>query len=336
MHPLAQTLLDAHTRQLLQQLSTEQLQQTVPSEITAVISAIADRPIVTLVDLDALKRLLRQQILQRPAPDLLRQINLDLARHLLALPLQRQTRVADLVASGHIETLIDRLLDLEDLRRDVVNAVLASPVYSDVLSDLLYNGIRDYLLEDNILTKKVPGMSSLMKLGKGMVNRMGGLEEGIERTIKQTIAKNLRASLELSEQLIEKACKGPRLRQTLLEAWTKARGLSLDKFTAYVGERELVDTESMLHTFWEDVRQTPYASTLLNAIVDAIAASLAELTLAQTLAQLDLDVAAIGTEVLACIEPALAQLRQSGHLEQRLRAHLSLFYASPEVTQLLS
>ncbi len=335
MHPLAQTLLDAHTRQLLQQLSTEQLQQTVPSEIDALVTALADHPLATLVDLEALKRLLRQQVLQQPATELLRQTSLDLARRLLALPLQGQTRAADLINSRHVESLIDRLLDLEDLRRDVVNAVLASPVYSDVLSDLLYNGIRDYLLEDNILTKKVPGMSSLMKLGKGMVNRMGGLEEGIERTIKQTIAKNLRASLELSEQLIEKACKGPRLRQALIEAWKKARDLNLDSFIAYIGERELIDAESILNTFWEDVRQTPYAAALLDAIVDALADSLGSLPLAQVLTRQALDVATIGREILACIEPALTQLRQSGHLEQRLRAHLSLFYASPEVAQLL-
>ncbi len=334
MHPLAARLLDAHVQHTLQELQVERLQAHLAEEIALGLQHLQEQKLKTLHAREPIKRGLQDLLLDRPSAPLINTLALALGRELLAHPLQKQTCPGDLINADEAERLIDRLLDLEDLRRDLVKAVLASPVYSDLLSDLLYNGIRDYLLEDNILTKKVPGMSSLMKLGKGMVNRVGGLEEGIERTIKQTIAKNLRSSLELSEQLLEKAFRGARLRQALIEAWQKVSRTPLEQVTRYVGERELVDAQSIALTLWEHARQTPYAHTLLDAIVDSIARQLDEMSVQQLVEGLAIDLPKLAQELLAVVEPLLRQLHQSGHLEARVRAHLHDFYASAAATAL--
>ena len=54
--------------------------------------------------------------------------------------------VEDIVAPDCYQQVADKIVDLERLRDDLVEEILTSSVYSDLISDVLYNGIKGFWL----------------------------------------------------------------------------------------------------------------------------------------------------------------------------------------------
>ena len=107
-----------------------------------------------------------------------------LATVALQNPLNKTTSLEELLNAREYDRIVDHVIELEDLRRQIVRAVLQNPSVVQLISDLIYHGVKSYLVDENALTKKVPGMSSLMKMGKGVMERMGSLDAALENTLK--------------------------------------------------------------------------------------------------------------------------------------------------------
>ena len=335
MHSKAQSLMKAHTEFLLARCSVQELPATLQTEITLLIAHLSQRKLHELVDHAQVLRLLQQELLQRqPAPGLRNQLKASIQR-LLHNPILNQTEIGMILGDEDAERVMNTLLKHEDLRKDIVHSLLASPVYSDVLSDLLYHSIKDYLLEENVLTKKVPGMASLMKIGKGMVERMGNLEESFEKTIKQYIRKNIRASVELSEQLIDKAFQGPRLREALRDALGQLRQQKIALIGQHIQSHDIEEGEEILNSLWNRWRETPTASAVLEDLVQHWFELHTDQTLGQLLAELDFDILDFSRELEAAASPVISLLRDNGYLQSRIESHLQPFYASDAVHALL-
>lgn len=335
MHPKAQLIMNAHTEFLLARCSGQELSTTLQTEINLLIAHLSLRKLHELVDHSQVLKLLQQEILQRQLSQGLRhQLNASIQR-LIRNPVLNQTEIGAIVGEQESDRTIETLLAHQDLRKEIVHSLLASPVYSDVLSDLLYHSIKDYLLEENVLTKKVPGMASLMKIGKGMVERMGNLEESFEKTIKQYIRKNIRASVELSEQLIDKAFQGPRLREALRDAMGKLRTKKISALSQHVHDHDLDEAEDILNTVWNHWRQTPIASAVLEDLVQHWFELHTDQTLGHLLIEVDFDVPGFSRELEAAASPVISLLRDNGYLQSRIESHLQPFYASEAMQMLL-
>lgn len=336
MHAKAAALLDAHVRHSLNQLTGPALASLVQSEIQTFFTQMGDRPVSQWVDEVTVRDFLLRNVFARELTPGLRGQLRHLLTQGLASPLHEGAQLETLLNVREVELIIDRALDLEELRREIVHAVLDSPVYSDVLSDLLYHSIKEYLLEENVLTKKVPGMSSLMKIGKGVVGRMGGLEETLEKTIKHYIKQNIRATVELSEQLIEKAFQGPKIREICRDAWGKIKTTQISDATRYIDIKDVEDAEDIANTIWNHVRQTEYAKQLLTEMVHIWFDANGDRPLTLLVQDLGYDADRLCAETLTTITPIAAILLESGYIEQRLRAHLESFYASAAVAEILA
>ena len=68
-----------------------------------------------------------------------------------------------------------------------------------IQSDIVYQALSDYLVNENPLAKKVPGVSSLMKMGKGLMESTGG-NAAIESALKSYLHKNTQKIVDISER----------------------------------------------------------------------------------------------------------------------------------------
>lgn len=336
MHPTAAALLDAHTRHVLNQLSGERFALLVRDEIDSYCNWAATQPIDGIVNEVQVRDFLVRNLLDVDLSASLRGQIRSLVQRALQSPLNENTAVEELLNVRDYDLIVARLISLEDLRRDLVRAVLSNPTYSDFLSDLLYQGIKDYLLEENVLAKKVPGMSSLVKMGKGVIGKMGNLDNALENTLKSYIQRNIRATVDMSERLIERALEAPKLQAIARHYWSRIKTVKLSEATRYVGRDDVDDSADIVHAVWNHLRQTEYARQLSTELVHAWFEEYGQRPLLAVLDDLGLDRNRLALEAWQLLLPFVEAIRASGHLEARVRAHLEPFYQSDAVAAMLA
>lgn len=334
MHATAQALLDAHTRHVMQQLSESRLDALVEAETAAFCDWLAARPVTALADAARVRDFLLRNVFDiAPGERLLEQIG-TLAARALQSPLNARTRVDALLSAADYELIAERLIAMEDTRRELVHAVMQNREITHLISDIVYSGIKNYVAENSNIAKKVPGMSSLMKVGKGVMERMG-TDSMVDNALRNYVRHNTRATMEMSERLVLNALEAHKLKTASRHLWQKGHALHLDKVTRHVRAEQVQEVVRIGARLWNHFRQTAYARELLGELVTAWFERWGNDSVLRVLEDIGLDRQRLTEEVRLFLQPLVAELRRSGHLEARVRAHLETFYGSPEVATLL-
>lgn len=335
MHATAQILLDAHTRHVMKQLSGSALADLLDEEAGGFWDWLAVRPVKSVVDEVRVRDFLLSNVFDiAPSEQLLTQIG-SIATRALKSPLNSQTRLEELLNVREYDLIVDRLIELEDVRRQIVHAVMQNPAVTQLISDLVYNGVKNYMVEDGGLAKKVPGMSSLMKIGKGVMDRMGSLDAALESALKSYVKRNTRATMEMSERLVERALESSKLKAVSRQFWQQIKSAPLDRATRYVKADDVTDVVQIGSTLWNHFRQTPHARELLNELVHAWFEQWGNEAGTTPLLSIGLDKKRLQHETRLLLTPIIGELESSGHLQTRVTAHLQAFYASSEVSATL-
>lgn len=335
MHATAHALLEAHTRHVMNRLSGPALIELLEAETAISWGWMAARPVRTIFDeVQVRDFLLRNVFEMTPGERLLTQIG-TIATRALKSPLNSQARLEELLNATEYDHIVDRLIGLEEARRDIIRAVMQNPAVTQLISDLVYNGVKNYLVEDGGLAKKVPGMSSLMKIGKGVMDRMGSLDAALEGALKSYVKRNTRATMELSERLVAHALETSKLKAMSRHFWQQIKTMPLDHATRHVREADVKDVVVIGNTLWNHFRQTTHARELLNELVHAWFGQWGDEPVSTVLESLGLDTPRLQHEIKTLLTPIVIELEKSGHLEARVRAHLEVFYSSDEAGKAL-
>lgn len=334
MHATAQALLEAHTRHVMKQLSGDALDALVAAEAAAACDWLAARPVTALATPVLVRDFLLRNVFDiTPSDTLLDQIG-TLAVQALQSPLNAETRLDAILDKQDFDYIAERLIEMEDARNAIVRAILQSHDVTHLISDIVYNGVKNYLAENSKIANKVPGVGSLLKVGKGMMERMG-TDTMVEGALKNYVHQNTRATMEMTERLVRQALESHKLRSASHKAWQKVHALRLEVATKHVTEAQVRETVTIGNRLWNHFRQTGYARGLLNELVETWFAKWGALPALSVLETIGLGRDRLAHEVTLFLRPLLQELVSSGHLEARVRVHLEAFYGSGEVDGLL-
>ena len=200
-----------HARQRLQEKSYWQ------SQLDAGVKRLGKTPVGALVDADALAAVVDDWLARVDTVQGLEPVVIQVSEAVLERPSQQPTTVGELLEEEHFEAILAQALRLRELRERAIHACLNHPLVSDMVSEMLYTGIKNFLLEENALAK-LPGVSSMMKLGRKSVGRaMGGLEE----TIRDYLRHNTRATLKTGEQWLNRQLTDERIAELARDGYRR-------------------------------------------------------------------------------------------------------------------
>lgn len=334
MHPTAQALLEAHTRHVLQQLSGDALVALVAEETAAACTWMAARPVRTLATPVMVRDFLLRNVYDlTPGEALLEQIG-TLATRVFTSPLNTETRLDTILTQADFDHIAGELIALERVRNDLLHTIMQNHEITHLISDIVYSGIKNYLSENSKLAGKVPGVGSLLKVGKGMMERMG-TDSMVEGALKNYIHSNTRATMEMTERLVKQAFESHKLKAHSQKLWKQVHALRLDVATRHVEEKHVRSVVEIGNRLWNHFRQTGYARGLLHELVEAWFETHGEDSLMTVLESIGLDPQRLPQEVQLFLQPLVAALIATGQLEARVRVHLERFYDSAEVGKLL-
>ncbi|WP_148862228.1 hypothetical protein [Marinobacter fonticola] len=334
---VADQLLELHIKHELAALKGAKLRKFIANEVNELFSLAEHVTLRQAVSEEQILGVIRRQVVELELDGGIPELAGEMASEVLSAGVQSDTRLGDILSREQATAFVEEILELRHHRERLISEVMAHPVYQELVSNIAYHGLVNYLYEDNLISRSVPGVGSMMKFGKRMANRaVPGIDETFERRIKAYLSDNLPALIRRSEQFLQKALSDDELRDTIMAAWNGVEDRKLSDLQSGLGELELNEFVVLGYQFWLEFRQTRYFEGCYTAVVNHLFEKYGDAPLIELMADVGVDREVVMAEVDTFAQPTLDLLREQGYLEALLRRRLAPFYRSAAVKKVLS
>lgn len=326
--PLAR-LRDAHVEHVMRNLSGEDLAHQLALEVEALYERLQTVTLSEILPATRCEAYLVSIVQTAPITPAARDTIIAIGQALRHADNNKDVRLNQFVGRGHYDRIVQQLAELDELRARLISSVMASPLYSGLISDVLYYGIKDYLLSDNNVAMKVPGMGSLMKLGKGVLDKAApNLEQAAEKAIKGYIKTNIKRTLSISEKFLDNALNAANIIKVSDHFWTMANEPTLTDVVKRLPEDQFEKSAELVEEIWRDVRLSPHVAAWIGVGVRAFYAENGEKALAPWLTALGYDKHWITTHLQQWLPDLLERSVVRDYLRERVKVQLTAFYHS--------
>ncbi|WP_286815331.1 hypothetical protein [Marinobacter sp. UBA3607] len=334
---LVDTLFEAHVKHEVAALKGAKLKKFLEQEVDELLGYAEKVPLGRLISpeqvMGVIKRIAVNMELDAGIPELAA----EMAAEVLKAPVQADTTLGEILSREQASGFIEEALELRQQRERIISEIMAHPVYQELVSNVVYHGLVNYLYEDNLITRSVPGVGSVMKFGKKMANKaVPGLDETFERRIKAWLADSLPGLIVRSEQFLHRALTDDELRDSVMAAWVSLENQTIAELQDGLGEVELQEFVVLGYDFWLNFRKTAYFEGCARAVVEHLFAKYGDRPVMDLLNDIGVTRDVIVTEVAELGLPIIDVLHKEGYVEALVRRRLGSFYKSAAAKKLLA
>lgn len=334
---LVDTLFEAHVKHEVAALKGAKLKKFLEQEVDELLGYAEKVPLGRLISpeqvMGVIKRIAVNMELDAGIPELAA----EMAAEVLKAPVQADTTLGEILSREQASGFIEEALELRQQRERIISEIMAHPVYQELVSNVVYHGLVNYLYEDNLITRSVPGVGSVMKFGKKMANKaVPGLDETFERRIKAWLAESLPGLIVRSEQFLHRALTDDELRDSVMAAWVSLENQTIAELQDGLGEVELQEFVVLGYDFWLNFRKTAYFEGCARAVVEHLFAKYGDRPVMDLLNDIGVTREVIVTEIAELGLPVIDVLHKEGYMEALVRRRLGSFYKSAAAKKLLA
>ncbi len=326
MNTRTETLIQAHLQHILSQLQST---ETLSAETDACLQWLSQQTLSTLVPLERIQKIAQQYALDLPLTERLRDDVVSIIQNALDHPANQTTTLAEIIPQSSVETAARYLSEQKQHRETLIHEIFSNPAYAKMLSQTISHAITDYM-ENNVIAKKVPGMGSLMKLGKSALE--SATNSNFDNALQQYLNKNINSIIAISEKMANKHLDDAQVYQIITQIWQSASRQKISQARQYAPAQTVQDTAVMVHDTWNHLRSTAF---IQQQVMDGIAhwyARNQKRSPIDLLADFNVTPDTIRQEIQHSILPIIQLAIDSGYPTQRIEALLRQFYES-EATQ---
>jgi hypothetical protein len=292
---------------------TDSLTETLGNQTDAVfdwLDTVSMGSVFSEADLDVLIETL-------PVPDLSTSV---LAAHTAAL--EDGTTVGELVRREDYDRVAQAIAGMTDLQEAVVDQITTSEVYADLISHVLYHGIRNYVMTESPIAR-VPGASSLMRFGQNAFDSAAPrLSKGIEKQLTAFVSANLQDTLRESRQYLTSVVDEQAMSEVADDVYSRNADSTVSETAALIPADSLAELLAVAQDGWAYLITTPSFRDLLQAVLEANAA--------RPVGELLAEAGITSDAVVAQVRPWILRAADDGLLEEQIRERLTAFYSNYE------
>lgn len=320
-------LLNAHVQFELDRWRADTLAATVEEECAALLTWLDMVPLADLLSPEQVTGWVTRVAVEMPIPDALVGALEEGLKAAVGILRADETQVDALLMRASFDQATEIVVGMKGLRREVTRQVVSSAVYAMLVSNLLYDGIKSFLLSENVFARNIPGASSLLRMGQNALNSAApNLEKGIDKHLVAFIHNNTQETLRNSERYLNQVLDDQQMWQIADELWNENAGRSVASLTQSLDTGALVDIVDFARRVWLHVRQTPLFQSVADAVVQEFFRAYGARPVGALLKEMGVTRAVIVREVQAFAPPLVEAARASGYLEARIRRRLEPFY----------
>lgn len=321
-------MLEAHIQFEMQRFNADNLTGTLDEEIAAIFAWLEQVKIQEVVHAAQVSDWITRNVVEMPlsaeVSDFITE-NVIIAFELLQ---EDKTRVEEILPRQLFDQAAVSLMGLGALRREVIRQIVASSAYSMLITHVLYHGIKGFVLAENALTKNVPGISSLVRLGEQALNTAAlKMEMNIDDQLIAFINGNIKETVSDSEKFLDEALDDKSMRQLADEIWAANAASEMSKVAGYFDSKAIQGVAEAVQAFWLHYRTTALFHDLVGGVVHSFFRRYGRKSVRAFLTEAGISQAMVAHEVNTFAVPVVEKALASGYLEQSIRRRLSAFYA---------
>jgi hypothetical protein len=329
-------LLEAHVRFTLKSYQGRQLDKKISDSIDAIFEYFSDVTANDVVDKDQIADTIRSVVFDAQLQPQVLDMVYSVLLAAVDLDLMHKTAIKDVLSKDSYDLFANRIAQSSIIRKKVIARTMESAVYTELISDVLYNGIKGYLVDENFLVK-MPGVSSLIKAGKWGLNKsMPGLDASVEATTKPYVHDNIKRTIKLSKTILERELDEQGLKHIADGIWKKLRTTKLSTLTGPLDEQTCDEWIGIGEQLWEDIRTSELANQLSTALSDFWLENYGDQAITEVLNSVGIGREGVIAQLQVYAPAIIRTATDSGYLEARIRAQLLPFYESKEFSEILT
>jgi len=324
-HLLAQQLLDAQVAHLRQRLiGTNSLQELV-SFMDDVLARASHFTLNQLVQREAIHGVVRTYAFELSLGGGILELIGEMARGLYRVWQQQPPRLRDLINDHSAEQWIDKIVELQPLRQQMMRQLQHSPLTKNLLSQLVIQVVQRQLPEwlANQAAQQAYGMR-----GK-LLQRLLNSEVQLVEWLSQHLASGIQHSqaLDLDDQT---------LTDFLQQLWIAVRDVRLDQHAIGLTALDVEEFFVLVYEDWRHLRETDHLQSWIFTGIDVFFDVYGDYVVTDLLDEVGVTHEHMLGEIERFAPMALRALDQSGDLTALIKNQLQPFYQDPTTLTLLS
>jgi hypothetical protein len=322
-----EAMLEAHVAHEMARL-TDGLARTIEDETAALFTWFDSVTLGEVVDPELAGAAAARAVREVPRDEVEGAVR-DALRSLRTAVAGSPEVVGDVISRDDAIRWATEVAAMTDARDELLTQLTSSPAYSRLVAHVVYYGVKSYVLTENVVTKRIPGASSLVRLGQRSLSAAApGLEQNVDRQliafVDATIADTVRESRRFIERMLDEAT----VSESAAEGWAAVADRPVATAADLLGDDDLTTLSDLAWHQWTELRTTPMVERWVTATVSGYVESNADRPVGELLAEVGVTTAWVADWLTPLAVTAMDSAAVRGYAEQRIRARLAAFYES--------
>jgi hypothetical protein len=336
MSDVAEQLLDAQVRHVLDELTAARLSAVIADATDDVLATLGPHPVAELVGREPIKVIGRRLVAESGGSSVVTEMADALSDGIYDLGASDEYLLGEVLDRDAVLALVRHALTLHRLADRLLDRLTESPLVATVASAFVAKIVGDFMQQNRAMAEKLPGMSTMLNIGAGAASRVRGVtDRHLDQLLGDAAGKGAMYALKRTNNALRELLREAPLEQAALELWDLHAAEPIGDLRAYLTRDELRELVARVVAVVVAARDTEYAGHLVDACVDVFFDSYGQHTLAELLDDLGVTRDAVVADLVELLPPLVELARQDGRLEAAVRARLEPFYRSAAVTDIL-
>lgn len=333
---LADQLLTAQVAWIIDELSGDRLLALLERDVDELLARAADVRLDAIVTPDRIMAAVDVIIARVPSSTTVETMAEAVADHVHAGP-TAPVRAAELVTKAQVGAVIDAVLAMRPLVAQLLDQMAMSPGVGTLAQRFVTQLVMEALEANKALTKKIPGVRSVVSLGTSAATKMvGAVDKQAQSLFGDTPGKGAAAATRRLNNVLLSTMADPLLRGALLEVYDAQSEELIDGLNDVVSRSDVRTLVAAIVDIAGTAAMTPPVRALIAAMVDAFYLVYGDRPVCELMDEAGLTRDDILVIVRAIAPQAVAAAIADGWLEQAVRDRLAPFFASPAVAAILA
>ena len=324
-----QKLYEAHVHHELKILTGKKFEALVESELNFILQSSSSTHLSEWVSAEQIKELIQEHVVTNSIPGSVAELAGKMSDTIFNSAFHKNSKLKDIISRAQYEEFIDKALELKEQRNNGLDKLIDLPIYTDLISGILFQSITHYIYDSNLFSKNIPGMSSLLKVGKSLMDKTAPkLGSGIEDSVRSYIANSLELIITESKAFLSDSVSDEQLKDSAISLWENIENKSLADFQKGMDSLDLSEFIALGYNFWLTFRKSEYFRMCYEATVNAFFQEYGQSTIEELMEEFQVTPEKILKESKRFSPLLIKGLKKSGYLESAIRRHLEGFYTS--------
>lgn len=326
-------IYEAHVAYEMLQWQGEKLKNNIAKDVNTIDNWLKEQKLSDIAPKQHVKDTIHRWVNHIEISDAAKDLGVKIFEDILDFIEKEDIDLDDLIQRDTYDKIVEEIIARKDTREEIIHKLMSNPFYGEMISDMLYNGIKSFMQEfgSSLGGKSSNSGGGLFSIGKGILGAaLSGLEENVDKNVRKFLTENINKTIRDNEKMLNEKLSDKNIRKMADKLYDTLDDLDLKKVVAKVKKamegnktKEASDIIVELLAQW---RSSKTVKAVFEQGIDSFYSVYGKKKLAVLDKDMNIDMNIFAEEIYISLLPAFNKMYEDGLTEKMIRQRLEGFY----------